>query len=485
MFQARRPARVAGALAVLVIGPVLAGCSGGPATGTARTPASTASRAAAPTASRAAAPTPAPVPGAAAVGPVTTLSRACRGGNAEVEQAADASRGYLYVAWIGCGGIRFARSANGGRSFSKPLSLATSGVTDGPALAVAPDGTLYVTYMVRSNGYWHPVVAASFNHGRTFPQVSSPMPPVRNNFGDRSFIAAGPHGAVYVTWDYAPSVATLLTAVGKAGSGYYLAGDLNAVIQKSSDHGKTWSPVTWVARGVPANGGYMGRLLVEPGGRIDLLYLGHHVSNNGSYRLGPGHIYFTSSVNGGRTWSAPVEIQPRSGQVALDSWWIDGAIGRDAAGNLYATWDTQSSGTDTGWLSFSADDGRTWSAARRVTPDSGRGMHLMAVAGGWPGVAYVSWLTDSSARGYAQYLRPFSVRDGWLSAPVRVSRQFGRASVWPGDTTGISVLPGSAPGASPDGGQRVVLSWGSATGRLQKPQSRIFSSVVSFRRGAA
>jgi hypothetical protein len=424
--DAVRAAGVAFALADVVV----AGCSGGATVGApGRTPAATATA------------TPQSVPVAPAVGPVSMLSRPCAGGNAEVEQEADPSNHYLYAAWIACHGIQFARSTDGGRHFGAPVTLAVSGITDGPAIAVAPDGTVYVSFMVRDNGYWNPVVAASFDHGRTFPQVRPVTPPEPGDFGDREFIATGPHGTVYVTWDYVPRPATLKVAAGKSGSSYFLAGDLNAVIQKSSDHGRSWSPVSWVARAVPANGSDYARLLVQPDGRIDALYLGHPVSNDGRYRLGPGHIYFTSSANGGSSWSAPVEIDQGSGAVALNSWWIDGAIASDTAGNLYASWDTQSATGDVGWLAFSTDHGATWSPTMRVTPDAGHAMHLMAVAGGWPGVGYVSWLTDSSPRGYALYLRPFSIHGGWLSTPIRVSRDFGKAAVWPGDTTGISVLP--------------------------------------------
>jgi hypothetical protein len=43
--------------------------------------------------------------------------------------------------------------------------------------------------------------------------------------------------------------------------------------------------------------------------------------------------------------------------MSLSEWRIDGDIGIDAAGNLYATWDTQGtnpdgSANDIGWLSF-------------------------------------------------------------------------------------------------------------------------------------
>jgi hypothetical protein len=96
----------------------------------------------------------------------------------------------------------------------------------------------------------------------------------------------------------------------------------------------------------------------------------------------------------------------------------------------------------------------------------------MEVAGGGPGIAYVSFFSSSDPRGYAQYLRTFSIKGGWLSDPVRVSSEFGDPSVWPGDTFGISTL---SPG-------HLVLSWGSATPSSGK-KSDIFAANVAVSTG--
>src|SRR5262249_43555743 len=86
------------------------------------------------------------------VGPITQISRGCPGQNAEAEQAVDGR--YVYVAWIGCDGIGFARSSNGGRSFGRPVTVPgsaghgfhTSGIGSGlpnygwdPSIAVGPN----------------------------------------------------------------------------------------------------------------------------------------------------------------------------------------------------------------------------------------------------------------------------------------------------------------------------------------------------------
>src|SRR5579872_1434493 len=57
------------------------------------------------------------------VGPITELSGSCSGQNAEIEQAADPASGYVYETWMGCRGIAFARSTDGGRTFQEPISV--------------------------------------------------------------------------------------------------------------------------------------------------------------------------------------------------------------------------------------------------------------------------------------------------------------------------------------------------------------------------
>ena len=189
--------------------------------------------------------------------------------------------------------------------------------------------------------------------------------------------------------------------------------------------------------------------------------------------MNPAYSYFTSSTDQGRTWSAPVAVGPGEGTMSLAEWWIDGDITMDAGGNLYATWDTQGtnpdgSPNDTAWLSFSTDHGLHWSVPVQVAADNLNVPHITEAAGGGAGIAYVGWLSDSDPSGYAQYLRAFSITRGWLSAPVRISDQFGDPSVWPGDTFGISAL---GPG-------QVELSWGSATAATGK-KSQIFATTVA------
>jgi hypothetical protein len=408
------------------------------------------------------------------VSPIAEVSRGCAGQNAEVEQAVDPLRQYVYEEWMGCRGIGFARSTDGGLHFETPIvipdSAGSSGLGWDPAITVGPHGSVYVAFMFSRGPYTFPVVAASFDHGMTFPQVASLTPPVKNNWGDRDFIAAAPDGTLYVTWDYGPSAAVVTYICTPGGSCAFATGDLNVVIQKSTDGGRTWGPILPVSPGFPASGGDSGPLVVEPDGRIDVLYQGYQITNPTTYTMNPAHTYFTSSTNRGATWSAPVLVgADRAGlTMSLAEWWIDGAISIDAAGNLYATWDTQSGGTDVGWIAFSTDHGKHWSQLIRVTPDQDNATHIVQVAGASAGTAYVGWLTDSSSHGWAEYLRVFSLSQGWLTPPVQVSGGlYGDPSVWPGDTFGISTLSADRP----------VISWGSAARSLR---SQIYAAVLRF-----
>jgi len=128
-------------------------------------------------------------------GPVTEVSRGCQGQNAESEQAVDGR--FVYIVWIGCGGIGFARSANGGRSFCRPFLVPgsagqgfhRSGIGSGlpkygwdPSIAVAPDHAVYVSYMLYRGTHVYPVVAVSGDHGAAFGHLSRLVAPGQNNW---------------------------------------------------------------------------------------------------------------------------------------------------------------------------------------------------------------------------------------------------------------------------------------------------------------
>jgi hypothetical protein len=143
----------------------------------------------------------------------------------------------------------------------------------------------------------------------------------------------------------------------------------------------------------------------------------------GTFKAHPGHELFTRSSDSGKTWSPAVDVGGSVGTLSDTEWWIDGDLSMDHGGNPYATWDTQraSGDSDIGWLSYSTDGGRTWSAPIRVTPDQDNAVHNVEVVGTRASRAVVAWQADNSPKGYATYLRPFSITRGWLAPVLQVS----------------------------------------------------------------
>ncbi|MGW2256235.1 hypothetical protein ACWCXH_39850 [Kitasatospora sp. NPDC001660] len=387
----------------------------------------------------------------------TNISAPCAGQNAETIQAVDPTVNAVYDTWIGCKGIGFAASLDGGATFGAPATLPGSVGQNGsrtwdPAITVAPNGTVYAAFMVSRAGQTYPVIDVSTDHGATFKTVGQINPPDANNWGDRDFIAAGPDGTLYLTWDYGPSAAAVTFVCASTGSCAFATGDVNAVMQKSTDGGRTWSPMSHISPGYPNSGADSAPITVEPDGSLDVIYQGYNVTDIPTDNLTVAYTYATRSTDSGATWSQPVRIGPNVGTMNNSEWWIDGSEALGPDGTLYATWDTQGQNSDTGWLAYSRDHGATWSTPAQVPSDTLTVPHIMQVVAGSPGIAYVGWLSSSDPRGYAQYLRTFSTTRGWLSGPVQVSQNFGTSTVWPGDTFGFSAL-------SPN---RLVLAWGSA-----------------------
>jgi len=399
------------------------------------------------------------------VGPISDISTACPGVSGDIEQAVDPRGDDVYVAWEGCSDqIGFAVSTDGGSTFAPASAIPGSYGAWDPMVAVGPGGTVYVLFMVTRYTRSFPVLAISHDHGETFSHETWLWPPVANNWGDEPYMAIAPDGKIYVTWDEGPSASEVTIVCAKGGSCYFTAGDVNAVIQSSTDGGLTFGPISYISPGYPASGADAAPIVVAPNGTLDVLYQGYSITNPATLTFGPGYAYFTRSSDGGTTWSPPVAVDPSAGTETPDEWWNDGSIGIDTAGNLYAVWDTQTSTTDTGWLSYSTDGGASWSPALQGPTDDEPVPHNMEVIGGPAGTAYVGWVSDDNPAGYAAYLRLFSIASGWLSPPAQISTQYGDPSVAPGDTFGLSAL-------SPT---QLVLSWGSAV-----PPHRWYESVLA------
>ena len=391
---------------------------------------------------------------------VVQPSASCKGTNVEPGEATDPTSGRQYIAWEGCGGVAFASRAPG-KGFSPPLVLphskAAGVVAWDPAIAVAPNGTVYVTFEVQTPTKSYPVIAASNNGGASFAQVVDDSAVPKGNWGVRPNLAiAADSKTVFLSWDYGPSAALVNNGIvcSPSGSCAFTTGDLNIVVQASTDGGKTFgarNPLTPAS--YPFSGSDIGPITVEPNGTIACVYQGYRTTNQTTGALAPGNVYFTSSANQGKTWSTPILVGASAGTMSLDEWWDEPSLSIDAGGNIYAVWDTQSGSTDVGWVAFSSDRGQSWSAPLQASSDNSNAPHIMNVIGLGPGSADVVWLSSSDPRGYALFARPLSVQSGWLAPQAVLSTTFGNAGISPGDTIGVARADSS----------RLAISWGGTT----------------------
>ena len=406
------------------------------------------------------------------------------GSNAEVQQTYDSARGILYELWIGCGGIGFSRSLDGGRSF-QPAFVVPGSVPEGipgeswdPSIALAPNGTLYVAFIVHvpvtfsQLSYDAPVVAWSVDHGVSFQGWSYVSTPSANVFADRDFLAIAPDGTLYVTWDLAPYANLVRIACNPYASCFYTAGDFNVVFAASTNGGVTWSGATPISPGFPYGGAVAAPLLVEPDGAVDVLYEDYNITNATTHTLGRGFNYFTQSTNGGATWAPRVRLSNASFSPTV--WWIDGAIARGADGTLYAGFDAQLSlGADQGWVAVSRDDGAMWSQ-RALTPaaPSPSGEIMVTPVAGPPGFAYVAWMTDDTpSGGWVTYIQKLTGLTSQITPPRLVSAEVGAARNWTGDTLGLTYL----------GAGTSAVSWSyGVNGTGSTTTSQVFEARVSY-----
>lgn len=361
-------------------------------------------------------------------------------GNAEVQQARDPALGYLYELWIGCGGIGFSRSVDGGYSFSPAVAVlgSTGGTSWDPAIALAPNGTVYAAFMHNGGHGSFPEVAWSWNHGQSFAGNASAFRPNSSAFADRDFIAVAPNGTVYLTWDYSPPGSPDTTGCVVIESCYFVQGAYNILIVHSASGGRNWSNPVAVDPEYPWGAAPAGPLVVTPNGTVEVLY--EDYTTNASHYLVNGSNYYTRSFDGGARWTPRVKVG--TGFLAPTDWWIDGALARAPDGTLYAGFDTQNGTTDAAWVVVSTDNGSTWGTPLRVNPDRDPAAHLMVTpTGAGPGVGYVAWMTNNSTGAtWSTWIAQITGNGTAIGSPSRISGQLGLSGYWVGDTIGVTYL---------------------------------------------
>lgn len=236
--------------------------------------------------------------------------------------------------------LRFARSTDGGRTFSRPVALGDPAYETSyvPTAAVAPDGTVYVTHLQvaprgRCPGGGYPVkvvVEASRDLGRTFtPHVAdqacfgTALPGVGLlGFNSTTGAMYRLHPAPNLAVD--PRSGVLVLVYGALG-----ADGLQRVrVLSSRDRGRSWVVGGAIARGVGGEQ-HLPRIATAPSGREVVLFYA---------TLPGGGVVASSSVSrdDGMTWSTPMTLATRVSNghdPAYAGRWIGDyiaiAVGRD------------------------------------------------------------------------------------------------------------------------------------------------------------
>ena len=128
--------------------------------------------------------------------------------------------------------------------------------------------------------------------------------------------------------------------------------------QRSNDLGQTWlAENVVISRGNPF--ACYPDLKVGPGGTLFLVFTDRIDGSR-------GHIAFTRSLDSGRTWSAPVQIDDNASRVPVG--WARLAL--DSSGNLFCTWTDQRGQYLRVYSDVSTDRGQTWGTDVRVDDDT-------------------------------------------------------------------------------------------------------------------
>lgn len=275
-----------------------------------------------------------------------------------------------------------------------------------PVLAFAPDGTLYFAALAYDFSFTNRTpsgvaVASSKDGGLTWgAPVLVHYEDATNFFNDKEWIAAGPNGAVYVTWT--------LFNLGPHGAGYISS---NIVISVSHDFGATWSePVNVSDAAHPFDQG--SSPAVAPDGSLYVAYEGNQASDTSKDQIVVAH-----STDGGKTFTNvevgrafddfgcyPTNLAQGRARLSFEQFRISSfpSLAIDpTTGGVSVAWadDEGNPGCAAGAASFSgltdnqvklvtSADGATWTAPRVITSGGDKAFPAVGANAGRTVVGY-------------------------------------------------------------------------------------------------
>ena len=101
--------------------------------------------------------------------------------------------------------------------------------------------------------------------------------------------------------------------------------------------------------------------------------------------LNPRDIFFTRSLDGGTTWSTPINLSTNPGDSVRPT------IALNSQGTIYVAWGDDAEGKYEVFLRYSTDTGNTWSPIRNITAQVKGQDRLPAIAVDANGTLYATW----------------------------------------------------------------------------------------------
>jgi BNR repeat-like domain len=266
--------------------------------------------------------------------------------------------------------LRVARSRDGGRTFFAQTAT-TKSVSDKPELAVSSDGMHIYIAFTSSPG---PSMVASHDGGETWTEPAAIVPNNGRHFWPEA-MAVAPDGGV---WLAVPSMSDSDISEGKETL-------VTLHVFHSSDRGQTWhdtelSTSPRLPRGCPHNPECPVKvntisLAVDDRSRAHVAY------TEGAAPQQPYGLFYKTTSDGGRTWSAPIPIsaarRPKSGDTADHDYLT---VTASKEGRVCAVWVDDRRGALDAWARCSTDAGRTW-GAETLLSDRADGAAYKSAAG--------------------------------------------------------------------------------------------------------
>ena len=247
--------------------------------------------------------------------------------------------GKVWVVWqsyrSGGNGIWCKTSPDGGATWSEAFPIDSGIWGYDPAITQTNDGKIWVTFHSYESGNGDIWYTTSSDGGATW--------------SDASQVTTNPDS------DYDPAITQ--TADGKVWVVWrsYRSGNSDIWYKTSADGGETWSADYQLT--TDPNWDELPTITQTDDGKVWVVWT--------SYRSGGNGIWCKTSSDGGETWSgdSPIDL----GGI----WGYDPAITQTNDGKIWVTFYSYESGNGDIWYTTSSDGGATWSQASRFTRFSG------------------------------------------------------------------------------------------------------------------